>query len=363
MGKINELYKKYLDSNKTDNEFIKFVIDPNNLKSLNDKDEYGQTVLHAAAYDDDVKTVKLLLSRKADVHATDKHGNTPLWNCMNIVPDINMEIVRLLIAAGADINEADKIGLTTLDSAVGATNIKKTIHLLALGANINKKTRDNKTPLQLALRLFALSSDNIKNIKKPRDNETSPELELAKEMKKNREEILKLLFKKERVICQDFTDKDFEHPDIPPRLTDGVIMIGCTILQGEPPISVPITRKMKGFENAITNPQEFKDAAAKHQFNFRPLELAVKYLISPEIIAFKEILKQIKAQQSKSVPSLTHSLASSMAKLMLSAKTEEERISVEKQFQQLPSDLQELVEEEENYLTIEINESEIKKSP
>ena len=315
-GINKETLIKYLKHFK---DFIEFVTNPASSQYVNDKDEKEQTALHIAAREDDINTVKILLEQNADMSIKDKFKRTPLWNCMNIVPDINIPIVRLLIVAGANLEEMDGGGNTTLHYAVLAGNLHKTMHLLALGASINTKNTDGDTPLKWAL---------------------------TRELP-NKPEMLKLLFKKERVIAQDFTGID-----IPPNLIDGVIVIGSYIMQGTPLTRIPVTRQMKGFENAITNSQEFAEAVKHHQFNFASIELSIKNEKSDQITAFKETLQKIKIEKQGNVSPLTLLTAKTFAKLSLFATNKTEKIKIDEKIKKLPIELQQIVQEEMNNLAI-----------
>jgi hypothetical protein len=79
------------------------------------KDEqYGQTPLHIAAFNDRVDVAKLLLANKADVNAKAKNGSTPLHLA---AAKGNKDIVELLLANKADVNALDSEGWTPMHSA------------------------------------------------------------------------------------------------------------------------------------------------------------------------------------------------------------------------------------------------------
>merc|ERR1719326_907246 len=74
-------------------------------------DEDGYTALHRASYNGRVRTMRLLLSRGADVEAPTHDGWRPLhcatrWN--------QLEAMELLLRAGADVNARTQGGLTPL---------------------------------------------------------------------------------------------------------------------------------------------------------------------------------------------------------------------------------------------------------
>jgi hypothetical protein len=78
-------------------------------------DQYGQTPLHVAAFNDHKDVAEFLLANKADVNAKAKNGSTPLHLA---AAKGNKDIVELLLANKADINALDNDGWSPLHSAV-----------------------------------------------------------------------------------------------------------------------------------------------------------------------------------------------------------------------------------------------------
>lgn len=104
--------------------------------------------LNAAIRDGDLKQVKALLAKGANVKAQDADGTTPL---MHAVVNAQADCVKLLLDKGADPNLSNKAGATALMWAVN--DLKKVQLLLAKGANVNAVSKDGNLALSLALRL------------------------------------------------------------------------------------------------------------------------------------------------------------------------------------------------------------------
>ena len=86
------------------------------LIELAKDDRRGATPLHYAASDNDAESLRALLEGGADVSATDKHGNTPLWTAAFNARQKHA-LVKLLLAKGADPTHKNKAGRSPLDFA------------------------------------------------------------------------------------------------------------------------------------------------------------------------------------------------------------------------------------------------------
>lgn len=104
--------------------------------------------LNAAIRDGDQKRIKSLLAKGVNINAQDADGTTPL---MHAIVNAEADCVKLLLDKGADPNLSNKAGATALMWAVN--DLKKVQLLLAKGANVNAVSKDEKSPLQMALRL------------------------------------------------------------------------------------------------------------------------------------------------------------------------------------------------------------------
>ncbi|KAJ1451980.1 ankyrin repeat-containing domain protein [Pelagophyceae sp. CCMP2097] len=79
--------------------------------AVDDADDSGYTCLHAAASYSHRGLIEALIARKANVHAVDDEGETPLHVCEDT------DTAKLLIAAGADAAKLNTLGQTAEDRA------------------------------------------------------------------------------------------------------------------------------------------------------------------------------------------------------------------------------------------------------
>ncbi len=105
-------------------------------------------LLNTAIRDGNQQQIKAMLAKGANINAQDADGTTPL---MHAVVNAKADCVKLLLDKGADPNLSNKAGATALMWAVN--DLKKVQLLLAKGANVNAVSKEEKSPLQMALRL------------------------------------------------------------------------------------------------------------------------------------------------------------------------------------------------------------------
>jgi ankyrin repeat protein len=130
-----------------------------------------------AARDQDVQSVRALLSRKADVNARWSDGSTALlwaahWN--------DAETADLLLRAGADANAANDFRMTPLSQACTNASAELVRLLLKSGANPNTPIATGETPLMTcartgnvdAVRLLIEYGAQV-NAKEPSQNQTA----------------------------------------------------------------------------------------------------------------------------------------------------------------------------------------------
>ena len=100
--------------------------------------------LHEAAVDGDIRQVKLLISKGADVNAKNKLGKTALHYASE---KGHTDVARLLISQGAYVNATNSDGRKPLHYAAMRGDKQTLVLLLSKGADINAKDRDGRTPL------------------------------------------------------------------------------------------------------------------------------------------------------------------------------------------------------------------------
>lgn len=111
-----------------------------------------------AVANNQIDTVKLLLSRGANVNVINQEGDGVLRVA---VATGNIELVRLLLDKGADVNAKNPTGRTALTKATGKDRFEIAKLLVDHGADANTKTTDDSwTPL-----LFAASDGSVETAK------------------------------------------------------------------------------------------------------------------------------------------------------------------------------------------------------
>jgi uncharacterized protein len=154
------LYYAVASSEKENATLVRLLLDrradPNTHASLS----MDMTPLMWAARHGQQKTVDLLLSHGADVHAHDDNGYTALLHACS---SPNPAILRLLLDRGADVNAKNWFGDTALSIAVRApeagtdlvrqrTALAAARLLLDRGAKVEARNGDGDTPLLLLVR-------------------------------------------------------------------------------------------------------------------------------------------------------------------------------------------------------------------
>lgn len=109
----------------------------------------AQSPVAEAAKANDIRTVRALILKKADVNATETDGSTALlWAAYNG----NLEMTKALLAAGAKADQANRYGLTPLLQASGTGDTAIIAALLKAGASPNLTHPQGETALMAAAR-------------------------------------------------------------------------------------------------------------------------------------------------------------------------------------------------------------------
>jgi len=115
----------------------------------------GDTPLHMAAAAYQREIAELLVGYRADVHAKNRLGATPLHYAADANhrdSAVQAETIRYLISAGADPNAANRSGVTPLHRAVRTRSSAAVKALLEGGADPRQRNGNGSTPLFLAQR-------------------------------------------------------------------------------------------------------------------------------------------------------------------------------------------------------------------
>ncbi|XP_034945799.1 tyrosine-protein kinase Shark [Chelonus insularis] len=119
-------------------------------RSLDAKNELGQTAVHLAAKDGTDDILRKLIDSKASVNCRDSAGYTPLhYACQSNLPNT----VRILVRGGANVQARHTdTGMVPLHEAAAAGHKEVILALLSMNAPVNPRTIDDEVPLDLAKR-------------------------------------------------------------------------------------------------------------------------------------------------------------------------------------------------------------------
>jgi ankyrin repeat protein len=115
--------------------------------NIDGKDSNGYSALAQAVRKGHVGTVRLLMSKGADVSVSTNAGNTLL---MLAVLAKNTEIVELLLTREIDVNAQDQVGDTALMLAAGSGQKAVLEMLIDAGANLQLRNKEDLNAFQIA---------------------------------------------------------------------------------------------------------------------------------------------------------------------------------------------------------------------
>ena len=112
---------------------------------------WGTTALYYAISNGRLDITRLLIENGADVHHTDRDGDTPLTK-YRFTSDNGVEITRILFEHGANLNHSGALGRTALHYAVNRGDFETVRFLIDNGStSTNKLCETGYTPFSLAM--------------------------------------------------------------------------------------------------------------------------------------------------------------------------------------------------------------------
>lgn len=130
-----------------DSGAVKIIVSNNSSVKINEKDINGATPLMWAAYEGNIKIIKILLESGADINASDNFSQSVL--CYACGPHGSFEAIKYLIDNGANVNPDTNGNDTPLMHASMWVSNDAVKYLLKKGARVNDKTKQGDTALLL----------------------------------------------------------------------------------------------------------------------------------------------------------------------------------------------------------------------
>lgn len=145
---INAMAGEVVIEHERNLEVLKILL--NAVTDVNSQNGLKRTYLHLVALlKNHLSLLHNLLSRGADVNATDYDKNTALQLA---VGSSNLESAKILIKLVKNINHQDKNGRTVLHVSASYNDASTVQDLLSRGADVNKISSDGETALHVAVR-------------------------------------------------------------------------------------------------------------------------------------------------------------------------------------------------------------------
>lgn len=113
---------------------------------INATDEDDRTALHIAIFTDNADVAEILIHHGADVNAT-----TNSWKETPLHDATTRQTIQVLVENGADVNARDLLGQTSLHKAAIRSSLPTQV-LLDKGADVNALDKDGDTPLHKLMR-------------------------------------------------------------------------------------------------------------------------------------------------------------------------------------------------------------------
>lgn len=117
-------------------------------KTIKSTDGSGNTVLHYAAEWQYGDAINFLLTKGAKISAKNANGETPLFSAAKTN---NPQIIQIIVDGGADIHARDNLGSTAIHTAVRWDAPLSVDKLISLGINVNVQNSAGKSPLSEAV--------------------------------------------------------------------------------------------------------------------------------------------------------------------------------------------------------------------
>lgn len=127
---------------------------------------FNGTTLLEAVESCDVKKLQLALYKGADINYIDVYGQTAVIKAVSqlLGSPLHKQMASILINNGADVNCVSRSGSSVLGLAIYAQDVELVKDVIELGAHVNFQDALGKTPIMIALGIFASTKNSQKTI-------------------------------------------------------------------------------------------------------------------------------------------------------------------------------------------------------